>query len=64
MSGPLSGRTVVVTREQPGELSERLRALGANVVHVPLIEAVEPADGSTALEARARRTSTPTTGWW
>ena len=30
--------------------SERLRALGANVVHVPLIEAVEPADGSMALE--------------
>ena len=50
MNGPLSGRTVVVTREQPGELSERLRALGANVVHVPLIEAVEPADGSMALE--------------
>lgn len=37
---PLKGKTVVVTRpkERSGTLSERLRALGANVVEFPCIE--------------------------
>jgi len=37
---PLAGQTVVVTRarEQAGALSQRLRALGAEVVEFPLIE--------------------------
>ena len=50
-SRPLFGRTVVVTRtaEQAGELSVRLRRLGAQVLEVPTIEVVEPADGGAAL---------------
>ena len=37
---PLAGQTVVVTRarEQAGALSQRLRALGADVIELPLIE--------------------------
>jgi uroporphyrinogen-III synthase len=38
---PLSGCTVVVTREQRGELGRLLDAQGADVVHVPLIEVVD-----------------------
>ena len=56
-SRPLFGRTVVVTRtaEQAGELSVRLRRLGAEVLEVPTISVVEPADGGAALrEAVAR----------
>lgn len=35
---PLSGRRVVTTRDRRGRLESRLAALGADVVHVPLIE--------------------------
>ena len=38
----LRGRRVLVTRERPGELARLLEASGAVVVHVPLIEVVEP----------------------
>lgn len=38
---PLSGRRVVTTRDRRGRLDTRLAALGADVVHVPLI-AIEP----------------------
>ncbi len=41
MSLPLSGCTVVVTREQRGELGRLLDAQGADVVHVPLVEVVD-----------------------
>lgn len=42
MSGlPLSGRCVVTTRDTSGPLDAALRELGAEVVHVPLIE-IEP----------------------
>jgi uroporphyrinogen-III synthase len=41
-SGALNGCTVVVTRETRGELGRRLDALGATVVHVPLIEVTDP----------------------
>ena len=34
---PLSGRTVVTTREHDGVLNARLRELGAEVIHMPLI---------------------------
>jgi uroporphyrinogen-III synthase len=47
----LRGRTVVTTREQRGELDRRLAALGADVVHVPLVEEADPADGGAALDA-------------
>jgi len=55
--GPLAGRTVVVTRaaERVGALVEPLRAAGAQVVHLPVVQTVDPEDGGTALsEAVAR----------
>jgi uroporphyrinogen-III synthase len=41
---PLAGRKVLVTRarHQAGQLSEKLRALGAEVVEIPAIEIVPP----------------------
>ena len=61
----LSGRTVVVARaaEQAGGLVERLRALGADVVEVPMIAIVDPADGGAGLAAAAARLDETTTGW-
>ena len=50
MTAPLSGCTVVVTREQRGELGRLLDAQGAEVVHVPLIEVVD-ADPTTLAAA-------------
>lgn len=38
---PLSGRRVVTTRDRRGHLDARLAAVGADVVHVPLIS-IEP----------------------
>ena len=54
---PLFGRRVVVTRarQQASGLAERLRELGAEVVHLPTIEIVDPADGGAALAAAAAR---------
>jgi uroporphyrinogen-III synthase len=46
---PLRGRTIVTTRYQPGALDALLAQLGAAVVHVPLIEIAEAADGGAAL---------------
>jgi uroporphyrinogen-III synthase len=43
---PLLGRRVLTTRDTAGELDDRLRELGAEVRHVPLIEIVDPADGA------------------
>ena len=56
-SRPLFGRKVVVTRtaEQAGELSVRLRRLGAQVLEVPTIEVVDPADGGVALRDAVAR---------
>ncbi len=53
---PLYCRRVVVTRprEQAGELSARLRSLGATVVELPAIEIRPPADPSPLEEALAR----------
>jgi uroporphyrinogen-III synthase len=47
----LQGRTIAVTRavEQAGTLVDLLRAEGAEVVEVPTIQIVEPADGGAAL---------------
>jgi uroporphyrinogen-III synthase len=41
---PLAGRTILVTRarHQAGQLSERLKSLGAEVVEIPAIEIVPP----------------------
>lgn len=41
---PLAGRGIVTTRDEPGRLDALLSALGADVVHVPLIEIVDPPD--------------------
>lgn len=46
---PLTGRRVVTTRDAPGALDARLRELGAEVVHLPLIEIVDPPDDGAAL---------------
>lgn len=45
MTGVLAGRRVLVTRERPGELAAMLEALGADVIHVPLIRVVDTDDG-------------------
>lgn len=39
---PLAGCTVAVTRERRGRLGQMLETAGATVVHVPLIEVVDP----------------------
>ena len=43
---PLSGKRIVVTRtrKQAGELSEKLRALGADVYELPTIRIEPPTD--------------------
>ncbi len=49
MSRVLEGCRVLVTRERPGELAEKLTERGATVIHVPLIAVHEPLDGGAAL---------------
>jgi len=53
--GPLTGCRVIVTRERPGELATLLEARGATVVHVPLIQVVEPFDQGEALARELER---------
>jgi uroporphyrinogen-III synthase len=55
VSSPLHGRRIAVTRPSVGELGERLEGLGATVVHVPLIEIGEPADGGVQLRGALAR---------
>ncbi len=52
---PLFGRRIVVTRARAdaSALSERLRALGAEVVELPVIEVGGPADGGAGLRRAA-----------
>lgn len=52
-TGPLAGRTVVVTRAeaQAGSLAERLQALGASIIAAPCIVTEPPSDGGAALAA-------------
>ena len=54
---PLLGRRVVVTRarDQAGELADRLRLAGADVVEVPTIALAEPSDGGSGLRDVVRR---------
>lgn len=54
---PLTGRTIVVTRaaEQGRRLTERLTAIGADVVELPLIDVVDPEDGGAALRDAVAR---------
>lgn len=50
---PLAGRRIVVTRAtgQASRLTRALAALGAEVVHLPLIAIDDPVDGGAALRA-------------
>jgi uroporphyrinogen-III synthase len=50
--GVLEGRTVAVTRaaDQAGPLAERLEALGATVIEVPVIAIADPSDGGSGLD--------------
>ncbi len=52
---PLAGCRVLVTRERPGDLADLLEARGASVVHVPLIQVLEPADAGAALGRELER---------
>ncbi|MET0145323.1 MAG: uroporphyrinogen-III synthase [Ilumatobacteraceae bacterium] len=54
----LVGRRIAITRPDAGDLGARLGALGATVVHVPLIEIDEPADGGRALRDALARLDT------
>ena len=56
-SGPLAGRTVVVTRatDQAGSLACALRDRGATVVELPVIAIVDSADEGAALIAAVER---------
>ncbi len=53
--GPLSGRSVIVTRSGPQArgLMQALEAARAGVVDLPLTEQVDPADGGAGLNAAA-----------
>lgn len=51
---PLRGRSIVTTRGAVGEIDRRLAALGADVIHVPLIETVDADDGGAAMAAALR----------
>ena len=54
-SGPLAGRTVVVTRSGPRArgLLDALARAGARAIEVPLTRQVDPSDGGAALRAAA-----------
>lgn len=57
----LTGRRVVTTRDEPGRLDALLEAEGADVVHVPLIEIVDPPDDGIA--CREALASLETAAW-
>ena len=56
-AGPLSGRTIVVTRasDQAGSFSAMLRDAGATVIEIPLITIVDAPDGGAALRVALAR---------
>lgn len=62
---PLFGRTVVVTRArtQAGGLADALRAQGAEVLQVPVIETVDAADEGAALQGAAQRCAAGVYDW-
>jgi uroporphyrinogen-III synthase len=45
----LAHRRILVTRAEPGALADLLIAAGAEVIHLPLIEMIDPLDGGAAL---------------
>lgn len=56
---PLAGRRVVITRaaDQVAPLAQRLVAVGAEPITMPLIEIIDPSDGGVALRAALARLS-------
>jgi uroporphyrinogen III methyltransferase/synthase len=64
-AGPLTGRTVVVTRNraQASVLVDRLTALGAAVVELPVIAIEDAADGGAGLATAAARLVEGAYGW-
>lgn len=46
---PLADRRIVITRPDLGALGDMLLASGAEVIHMPLIEMIEPQDGGVSL---------------
>jgi len=63
--GPLAGRTVVVTRsaDQGASLAGALRAAGADVVDLPLIDIGPPPDGGAGLAAAGERVRAGAYDW-
>jgi len=61
----LAGRSVVVTRTraQASSLVDRLAALGADVIELPVIAIADPVDGGSELAAAARRVADGAYGW-
>jgi uroporphyrinogen-III synthase len=45
----LTGRRIVITRPEPGVLADLLTAAGAVVIHLPLIEMIDPQDSGEGL---------------
>jgi uroporphyrinogen-III synthase len=62
---PLAGRSVVVTRarSQASELADRLQALGATVVELPVIAVEDPEDGGQELARAAHRLASGAYQW-
>jgi uroporphyrinogen-III synthase len=52
---PLRGKRVVTTRDERGEVERLLEMAGATVVHMPLIQIVDAADGGVDLQDHLRR---------
>jgi uroporphyrinogen-III synthase len=55
MTSALLGCRVLLTRERPGRLADLLEERGAVVVHVALIEVIEPDDGGAELRDALER---------
>lgn len=60
---PLTGRCIVTTRDAVGPLDDALVALGAEVVHLPLIEITPPSDGGAALDRALGGTAQQLPDW-
>lgn len=54
-AGPLVGKRVVTTRDEPGLVDRLLEQAGARVVHVPLIRIVDAEDGGVELQRLLHR---------
>ncbi len=48
---PLRSRRILITRADPGAFTDLLHAVGAEMVHIPLISMKDPEDGGQAVRA-------------